>query len=206
MDTFRAAKGHHRTGAYLAHTSLIDIWQIISKILFMRNQSKMNMDAPRKLEIESDESLVREELDRVLADRRFSGAPQMSAFLRYIVNQTLVGNANRIKAFSVGVDALGKPDSFDAQADPSVRVLALRLRKTLATMYESLDDCKAIIELRVGSYVPAFYQVSSEKAEDELCMASLVSPAVRLVVSSSAVDLAQSTVPVAAKFVTFDRL
>lgn len=171
----------------------------------------MNMDAPRKLEIESDESLIREELDRILAERRFSGAPQMSAFLRYIVTQALAGNANRIKAYSVGVDALGKPDSFDAQADPSVRVLALRLRKTLATMYESLDDCKAIIELRVGSYVPAFYQVSPEKrlpemAKSELCVASLVTPVVRLAIPTSTVDLTQTTVPITSKFVTFDRL
>ncbi|MGK0231628.1 MAG: hypothetical protein ACI9US_004309, partial [Gammaproteobacteria bacterium] len=37
----------------------------------------MNRDAARKLKVEADESLIRAELDRVLADRRFSGAPQM---------------------------------------------------------------------------------------------------------------------------------
>ena len=128
----------------------------------------MNSDSPRRLDIEANESVIRAELDRVLAERRFTGAPQMTAFLRYIVNQTLEGHADRIKAFSVGVDALGKPDSFDAQSDPSVRVLALRLRKTLASMYESTEDCKAIIELRVGTYVPSFYQVSKESRTSEL--------------------------------------
>lgn len=108
--------------------------------------------------IESDPTVIQAELQRVLGERRFSGAPQMSAFLRYIVTETLNGHADRIKAFSVGVDALGKPDTFDAQTDPSVRVLALRLRKTLAAMYEQQDDCLAVIQLQVGTYVPNFYK------------------------------------------------
>ena len=111
-------------------------------------------------EVESDKTVIQAELNRLLSLRQFSGAPQMSAFLRYIVNETLAGHADRIKAFSVGVDALGKPDSFDAQSDPSVRVLALRLRKTLAAMYENTEACNAIIVLRVGTYVPSFYKAT----------------------------------------------
>jgi hypothetical protein len=118
----------------------------------------------------------------------------MSAFLRYIVNQTLLGNANRIKAFSVGVDALGKPENFDAQSDPSVRVLALRVRKTLGTMYENPSECKAIIEMRVGTYVPAFYQVPKgsqlpEFKKKNLSIVSFVTPIGRLGSAASAVNL-----------------
>jgi len=123
----------------------------------------MNTESSLQLEVENDESVIKAELNRILCERRFSGAPQMSAFLRYIVTETLNGHADRIKAFSVGVDALGKPDTFDAQTDPSVRVLALRLRKTLATMYEELEGCHAIIELRVGTYVPLFYKAPAAK-------------------------------------------
>lgn len=124
----------------------------------------MNSDAIKQFPLETDEQTIKAELDRVLSLRRFSGAPQMSAFLRYIVTETLNGHADRIKAFSVGVDALGKPDTFDAQTDPSVRVLALRLRKTLSEVYEDLQGCVAIIDLRVGTYVPSFYRVSDSAA------------------------------------------
>lgn len=116
---------------------------------------------------EIDPGVIEAELNRLLSERRFAGAPQMSAFLKYIVHQTLKGNADRIKAYSVGVDALGKPDSFDAQTDPSVRVLALRLRKTLKTVYSNARDNLAIIELKVGTYVPEFYK-PSEGYGDEL--------------------------------------
>ena len=118
----------------------------------------MNSSTNNSSLAESDASVIRAELDRLLSDRRFSGARQMSAFLRYIVCETLKGNGARIKAYTVGVDALGKPDDFDAQADPSVRVLALRLRKTLAAAYEDNPDCLARVVLRVGTYVPEFYK------------------------------------------------
>jgi hypothetical protein len=159
----------------------------------------MNMEFPLSFDIETDESVIRAELERVLAEKRFSGAPQMTAFLSYIVNQTLVGHADRIKAFSIGVDALGKPDSFDAQSDPSVRVLALRLRKTLGSLYENPGECKAIIALRVGTYVPKFYQAPSESQnvelmEDDESTASFVTSIGRLSVARSSDDLPQSAV------------
>lgn len=109
--------------------------------------------------VETDRSTIEAELSRLLMVKKFSGAPQMSAFLYYIVTQTLEGNGDRIKAYTVGVDALGKPHTFDAQSDPSVRVLALRLRKTLAAIYESDATCHVQISLKVGTYVPEFFKV-----------------------------------------------
>jgi len=41
------------------------------------------------------------ELNRLLTERRFRSSPQMAAFLRYIVDETLKGNARRIKVFSI---------------------------------------------------------------------------------------------------------
>lgn len=148
----------------------------------LRIYAKMNSELTQSPMIETDGSVILNELERVLQDKRFSSAPQMSAFLRYIVTETLAGHAERIKAFSVGVDALGKPDTFDAQSDPSVRVLALRLRKTLASVYEDNSLCNAIIELRVGTYVPTFYKIPSKSslpeitAEDVSITTALVTP------------------------------
>lgn len=167
VDNYTRDKPSFYVGSYWSYTILIDVWKD-SLLRAAKKLKHMNTDSLRRLEIGSDELVIRAELDRVLAERRFSGAPQMSAFLRYIVNQTLVGHGDRIKAFSVGVDALGKPDNFDAQSDPSVRVLALRLRRTLATMYEDPEQCKAIIELRVGTYVPAFFQAPTLTTDPSL--------------------------------------
>ena len=133
----------------------------------------MNTEVSEQLSVESDQIVIKAELERVLSLKRFSGAPQMSAFLRYIVTETLDGHADRIKAFSVGVDALGKPDTFDAQSDPSVRVLALRLRKTLSEVYENSNDTSTIIEMRVGTYIPYFFS-NSTRADSNTAVPSTV--------------------------------
>ncbi|MFK8082419.1 MAG: hypothetical protein AB8B97_19195 [Granulosicoccus sp.] len=97
-------------------------------------------------------------LESILATEKFEAAPQMSAFLRYVVEQAADGNQNRIKAFTVAVDALGKPDTFDPQNDPVVRVLAGRLRAALSAYYDENISKNLIITMKPGSYVPAFKQ------------------------------------------------
>jgi len=104
---------------------------------------------------------VEQELTTVLQDAKFAAAPQMSAFLKFVVTQTLDGKADRIKAYTVAVDALGKPATFDPQNDPSVRVLAKRLRDTLSAYYERTNGHKVFLRLRSGSYIPNF-ETSSE--------------------------------------------
>ncbi len=138
----------------------------------------MNTEVSEQLSIESDQIVIKAELERVLSLKRFSGAPQMSAFLRYIVTETLDGHADRIKAFSVGVDALGKPDTFDAQSDPSVRVLALRLRKTLSEVYENSNDTSTIIEMRVGTYIPYFFSNANKASCSKAVPSKVMMPTI----------------------------
>ena len=105
---------------------------------------------------EIDDADVKAALNGILTTDKFSASPQMSAFLKYVVEQTLLGNTRRIKAFTVGIEALGKPASFDPQTDPSVRVLAKRLRSSLDTYYEQNPETPLYIEMKPGSYVPRF--------------------------------------------------
>lgn len=107
---------------------------------------------------------VKQTLASILTDSRFNASPQMSAFLTYIVEQTLEGHATRIKAYTIAVDALGKSDDFDPQTNPSVRVLAKRLRDTLSQYYDGKTDVEIKICLTPGSYVPQFEAYESNAA------------------------------------------
>lgn len=112
---------------------------------------------------QADHSEIIAALTAVLESDKFTAAPQMSAFLRYVVEQAASGNMTRIKAYTVAIDALGKPDSFDPQNDPVVRVLAGRLRAALASYYEANPTVDLRITMRPGSYVPSFvYRSASE--------------------------------------------
>jgi len=114
---------------------------------------------------DSDLARIRAALDQLLADPAFVRAPQMSAFLRYVVEQTLGGSAERIKAYTIGVDALGKPADFDPQTDPSVRVLAKRLRDRLQEHYAHHVDALLRIELVSGCYTPRFVEAGDQPSD-----------------------------------------
>ncbi len=104
-----------------------------------------------------DASAVRAHLAEVLAHPDFAAAPQLKAFLSYVVERKLEGAEDRIKAYSIATEALGRPASFDPQSDPIVRVQARRLRQALIAYYSSPNaDPSLRIELAVGNYVPQF--------------------------------------------------
>jgi len=110
--------------------------------------------------IQTDRADVMVELNKILQDQKFVASPMMALFLRFVVEQTLAGEANRIKAYTVAVEALGKPCEFDPQRDPSVRVMAKRLRATLDDYYDRTDNHEVVIKLRSGSYVPDFEPIN----------------------------------------------
>ena len=117
-----------------------------------------------------DDTNVTAALNGILTTDKFSASPQMSAFLKYVVEQTLLGNTRRIKAFTVGIEALGKSPNFDPQTDPSVRVLAKRLRSSLDAYYEQNPNTEIFIEMKPGSYIPKFILRSEMAATQPMAM------------------------------------
>src|SRR5437763_7725530 len=100
---------------------------------------------------------IRAALDRIAASEEFRASPQLVAFLRYVVEATLRGRQDRIKGYTIAVEALGRSDDFDPQDDPIVRVEAKRLRRAIHRYYENGGKHDPLrIDLPVGSYVPAF--------------------------------------------------
>src|SRR5215210_4131057 len=81
-------------------------------------------------------------LARVVASEPFRHAPRLVAFLTYVVEKTLSGEAAAIKGYTIATQALGRSHDFDPQTDPIVRVEAGRLRRALQTYYagEGADD------------------------------------------------------------------
>ena len=96
---------------------------------------------------------VRAELERILASRCFEQAGRSSSFLRFVVEQTLAGQGERLKGYTIAIEVFGRPPDFDAQTDPLVRVEAGRLRRRLIEYYagEGRDD-PVRLDLPRGSY------------------------------------------------------
>ena len=100
---------------------------------------------------------VRTALGRVVASPALAKSPQLAHFLTFIVEETLAGRGDRLKAFTIATDALGRDANFDPQTDPIVRVEAGRLRRALEQYYatDGRNDPVAI-DLPTGHYVPVF--------------------------------------------------
>ena len=56
---------------------------------------------------------------------------RLPALLRYLVQEELAGRGDRLKAYSIATEVLGRGQSFDPQQDSIVRVEIGRLRKAL---------------------------------------------------------------------------
>ena len=96
-------------------------------------------------------------LSRVCTSRPFAQAPKLTRFLRFVVETTLAGQGDRLKGYTIGVEALGRDASFDPQTDPIVRVEAIRLRAALDRYYAGVGaDDRLVIEIPRGRYVPRF--------------------------------------------------
>src|SRR5436853_2442098 len=105
---------------------------------------------------------IRAALDRIAASEAFCACPQLVAFLRYVVEATLRGRQDRIKGYTIAIEALGRGDDFNPQNDPIVRVEAMRLRRALQRYYANGGSNDAVqIVLPLGSYVPMFRRAAS---------------------------------------------
>jgi len=102
------------------------------------------------------EAEVRTELARLLASDVFSRSERLSAFLAFIVDRTLIGQADTLKEAVVGMELYGKDSDFDPAADPIVRVDARRLRDKLRESYAAAPASHVIIEVPKGGYTPHF--------------------------------------------------
>ena len=99
---------------------------------------------------------VRVELERILASDLFVRSERLSAFLRFVVDATLRGDAAALKEHVIAVELYGKATDFSAAADPIVRVDARRLRDKLREYYATAEPGAIVITVPKGSYVPAF--------------------------------------------------
>lgn len=104
----------------------------------------------------SDES-VRAALGSALESPEFRSAPQLRSFLDFIVHAALEDNQEKIKGYTIAVEALGRSEDFNPVTDPIVRVEAARLRRRLAKYYAGTGASERVrIVIPKGSYAPEF--------------------------------------------------
>jgi hypothetical protein len=98
-----------------------------------------------------------EQLDRIVSSKHFRNSKRYPSFLRFVVEQTLAGKTEALKERTLGVDVFARPNHYDTNDDPIVRVTAGEIRKRIAQYYQEPGHEEELrIDLPLGSYVPHF--------------------------------------------------
>ena len=117
---------------------------------------------------------VREQLEHILASSRFRASESLRRLLRYTVEAALAGSGDSLKEYTLGVGALGRPESFDPRQDTIVRVQVRKLRERLAAYYAAEGSSESYrIVYRPGSYLPAFTAAREAIAKSQRTVAVL---------------------------------
>jgi hypothetical protein len=101
-----------------------------------------------------EEQATADEAKAVLESDEFRNAPALRRLLKFLVDTHLTGKSGDLKEYSIGVDALGRPETFDPKKDSIVRLQMGRLRQKLSEYYrtEGSED-PYIIEFPKASFV-----------------------------------------------------
>ena len=104
---------------------------------------------------------ILQELNTICSSPVFTAAPRMQQLLRFLVDKTLNGQKNQIKAYTIGVEIFARDADFNSQSDPVVRVEMRRLRSKLQSYYASYPADEIMINIPKGGYIPEFIPADS---------------------------------------------
>lgn len=107
------------------------------------------------------------EIARIFDAPQFENAPVMRRLLSFLVEKSIAGEAHRLKAYAIAVDALGRDPDFDARLNSYPRVQVGRLRKLLDEFYAE-NGVRAGLRFRIpkGAYVVDFEMAAADEDDD----------------------------------------
>jgi hypothetical protein len=107
--------------------------------------------------IEIEAGAVRQQIDRLIQSKTFQNSEVHRRLLQYLADRTLSGDADRLKEYIVGLEAFGKPSTYDPKSDSIVRLQVGRLRQKLAVYYQSEANGDAVqVTLPKGAFKLVF--------------------------------------------------
>ncbi|HEY3824138.1 MAG TPA: hypothetical protein VGL82_06245 [Bryobacteraceae bacterium] len=100
---------------------------------------------------------ARAQVERIFQSKTFRSSDVLRHLLSYLVDASIAGTADELKEYTVAVDALGKPSSYDPRQESAVRMQVGRLRQKLTEYYrtEGAED-SIVVDLPKGGFRVVF--------------------------------------------------
>ena len=99
---------------------------------------------------------IRKHLNDVLSSPDFANSQRIKDFLKYIVEASLTGKAETLKAYTIAVEVFSLGSNFDSRLNPLVRTEARRLRSKLDHYYLENPQSPVRISIPKGGYAATF--------------------------------------------------
>ncbi|MEQ9692622.1 hypothetical protein [Shimia sp. SDUM112013] len=115
----------------------------------------------------TQETEIRLSLKSVTSSDAFVASPRIVDFLTYVVEETLAGRQDAIKAKTIAMDVYGRTPQDDLPTN-LVRVDAGRLRRMLDDYYYGPVNDPVRISIPKGSYVPVFEELTPTHNETSI--------------------------------------
>src|ERR1700734_3587743 len=115
-------------------------------------QSMAGVSPPHEREVlnKTTQRAITDQLNRLVTSPLFSHSKRFPIFLRFVVEQTLAGEADNIKERTLGIEIFERDASY---------VTAAEIRKRVAQYYQDPSHERELcISLPPGSYIPQFSQ------------------------------------------------
>jgi hypothetical protein len=137
-----------------------------------------------------ERTAIQEQLERLLSNSHFNQSRRFPSFLRFVIDQTLLGQTDMLKERTLGIEIFGREADYDTASDPIVRVTATEIRKRIAQYYqEPGHETELRVTLPAGSYVPQFHWPQAAKESSQALAIPAPSPAVSLPVEPLPVEI-----------------
>src|SRR4051812_27463603 len=91
------------------------------------------------------ESDAREQVSRLVQTDLFRFSELQRRLLVYLCDKSLMGEADRLKEYTIAVDALGKPETFDPRRDATVRLQSSKLRQRITEYYRTAGQTDQVL-------------------------------------------------------------
>jgi hypothetical protein len=97
------------------------------------------------------------QVQRVITSKTFKTSEVHRNLLAYLAEKSLLGEAQNLKEYTVGLDVFGKPSTYDPRQESVVRMHVGRLRQKLTEYYrtEGVED-PVLLDLPKGGFALTF--------------------------------------------------
>jgi len=93
------------------------------------------------------------EVERILRSQSLHNSETLKRLLKFLGEKSAVGEADQLKEYTIAVDALERPSTYDPRHDSAVRIQISRLRQKLAEYYRTEGkDNPLVIDLPKGHF------------------------------------------------------